>query len=236
MEVQPVIQVTIKYFAMMRERLGIEEEILELQDGSTLGDVRRQIASTIGEISPLLDRSMPMVNQEYADPELILHDGDEIAFIPPVSGGNHVHVHTGELDQSAITSRVQHPAAGAVVTFEGVVRDNARGKTVTELDYEAYDAAAERQLQHIIDEMHERWSLHGVAIEHRTGLLKIGETSVIIAVSSTHRENAFQAAAYAIARIKEIVPIWKKEFYEDGDQWIGSEADYQREIGRTTAD
>ncbi len=230
-----MIQVTIKYFAMMRERLGIEEEVLEIPSGSTLDELREHIAGTIGEISPLLHRSMPMVNQEYAAPDLVLQDGDEIAFIPPVSGGNHVRVHAEELDPATIAAQVQHPAAGAVVTFAGVVRDNARGKTVTQLHYEAYQSAAERQLQHVIDEMHERWPLHGVAIEHRTGLLKIGETSVVIAVSSTHRASAFEATAYAIARIKEIVPIWKKEFYKDGDAWIGSEAEYQQEIGRNRA-
>lgn len=220
---------------MMRERLGTGERVLELADGSTLDDVRRQVSEIVGELGPLLDRSMVMVNQEYADGQQKLSDGDEIAFIPPVSGGGHVRVHAEPLDAEAISASVSDPAAGAVVTFAGVVRDNARDQRVQQLEYEAYEPAAEKQLSRIVDEMHDRWPLHGVAIEHRTGLLQVGETSVVIAVSSTHRDAAFEAAAYAIQRIKEIVPIWKKEFYEGGQAWIGSEADYQREVRSPSA-
>ena len=114
----------------------------------------------------------------------------------------------------------------------GTVRDNARGKAVTALEYEAYPPAAEKMLEQIGEEIFEQWGIRTVAIAHRYGLLQIGETSVVIAVSSAHRETAFDACRYAIERIKVLVPIWKREVYEDGAVWIGSEADYQVETGR----
>lgn len=226
------MQITLKFFAVVRERLGESELTIDLPEGSTIADARAYVDELAGEAAPLIQRSMSMLNQEYASPEDPLHDGDELAFIPPVSGGDHYKVHPDPLDAQAITASVEHDGAGAVVTFVGTVRDNARGRKVTWLDYEAYPEAAEKMLARIGNEMREKWPVLGVAIEHRTGKLGIGEASVVIAVSSAHRDAAFQACAYAIERIKEIVPIWKKEFYEDGDTWIGSEHDYQVEIGR----
>lgn len=227
-----VMKVTIKYFAMFREHIGVTEEIVTLNDGAQIRDIHDYLNDRAPRLQPLLDRSMIMRNQEYTDPDDVISDGDEIAIIPPVSGGDHVRVTDEVIDPRAIEARVADPGAGAIVTFSGVVRDNARGRKVVALDYESYAPAAEKQLARICDEIRERWSVLQVAIEHRTGRLEIGETSVVISVSSAHREAAFDSARYAIERIKEIVPIWKKEFYEDGETWIGSEADYQVEIGR----
>lgn len=226
------LQITVKFFAMVRERLGKSEIHIELKPGSTVADVRTSVELLDPELKPLFDRSMVMRNQEYSTDEDPVANGDEIAFIPPVSGGDHVRVHAGKLDSSALEKRVADSGAGAIVTFTGVVRDNARDKSVTALDYEAYPEAAERQLARICDEMRDEWPVLEIAIEHRTGKLEIGEASVVISVSSAHREAAFEAASYAIRRIKEIVPIWKKEFYADGESWIGSEHDYQVETGR----
>ena len=228
------VQVTLRFFAIMRERIGESERQVSFADGSRVADVVRYVEQEFAEIAPLFRASMVMRNHEYVDREEPLADGDEIAFIPPVSGGerDHYRVTADVLDSQAITARVEDDGAGAIVTFAGTVRDNARGRGVLWLDYEAYGEAAEVQLRKIGEEMHERWPLLAIAIEHRTGRLAIGEASVVIAVSSAHREAAFQAAAYAIERIKQIVPIWKKEAYDDGETWIGSEADYQVEIGR----
>jgi MoaE-MoaD fusion protein len=226
------MQITLKFFAVVRERLGESEKTVDLPEGSTIADARAYVDEMAGEAAPLIQRSMTMLNQEYASPDDELHDGDELAFIPPVSGGDHYRVHADPLETAGISASVEDDGAGALVTFVGTVRDNARGRRVQWLDYEAYPEAAEKMLARIGDEMRERWPVLGVAIEHRTGKLAIGEASVVIAVSSAHRDAAFQAAAYAIERIKEIVPIWKKEFYEDGETWIGSEHDYQVEIGR----
>ncbi|MGH2616986.1 MAG: molybdenum cofactor biosynthesis protein MoaE, partial [Thermomicrobiales bacterium] len=131
---------------------------------------------------------------------------------------------------------VAHSGAGAIVTFIGTVRDNARGKAVTHLAYEAYAPAAEQMLAQIGDEIQERWGIEQTAIAHRTGSLAIGEASVVISVASPHRDAAFAACQYAIERIKEIVPIWKKEHYADGAAWIGSEHEYQVAIGRLSGE
>ncbi len=224
------MNIVVKYFAMVRERLGVTEETLEIAPGGQVRTVYEHVVAAVPELQPLLDRSMIMRNHEYADHDDALADGDEIAIIPPVSGGDHFRVHEETLDTEKIAAAVEDPGAGAINVFTGVVRDNARGRDVQALEYEAYPAAAERQLAVVAREMRERWELLGVAIEHRFGLLRIGEASVVIAVSSAHREAAFAASAYAIQRIKEIVPIWKKEFYDDGDAWIGSESEYQELI------
>lgn len=229
---QFMIRITLKFFAIVRERLGKSEMTLDLPEGSTIADAQQQVYELAGEAAPLVQRSMTMLNQEYASPQEALSDGDELAFIPPVSGGDHFRVHPDKLDTEAIAASVEDPGAGALVTFVGVVRDNARGRAVQRLDYEAYPEAAEKMLARIGNEMREKWPVLSVAIEHRTGLLEIGEASVVIAVSTAHRDAAFSATSYAIERIKEIVPIWKKEFYADGETWIGSEHDYQVEIGR----
>ena len=229
------MKVIVKYFAMIRERLGVSEETVQVESDATLQDIYDHVAAKSPELQPLLDRSMIMRNHEYADLTEPLEAGDEIAVIPPVSGGGHFCVHESELNAEDLSKIVEHPGAGAVVVFSGVVRDNARGRSVSALEYEAYPPAAERQLARIADEMCERWDLLGVAIEHRFGLLQIGEISVVIAVSSAHREAAFEASSYAINRIKEIVPIWKKEFYDDGDTWIGSESDYQKLVASERA-
>jgi molybdopterin synthase catalytic subunit len=231
------MQITLRFFAGVRERLGTGERTLETPANASVRQVRALVNELVGaELAPLMDRSMVMVNQEYAGPDDLVHDGDEVAFIPPVSGGDHVRVHPEPLDAAAISAQAADPGAGALVTFVGTVRDNARGHSVVALDYEAYPAAAEKMLARICDELRERWPIIGAAIEHRTGRLEIGAASVVIAVSSAHRDASFAAAAYAIERIKEIVPIWKKEFYEGGATWIGSERDYQVEIGRIPGD
>lgn len=229
------MKVTLRFFAIVRERIGESERILELPADSHVSDVLDWVGTEFAEIAPLFRASMVMLNQEYVSASEPLKDGDEIAFIPPVSGGqdtDHYRVTSDILDPAVITALVERPDAGALATFTGTVRDNARGRSVLWLDYEAYEAAAVKMLARIGTEMRERWPVLSVAMEHRTGKLYPGEASVVIAVSSAHRDAVFAASAYAIERIKEIVPIWKKEAYADGELWIGSEADYQVEIGR----
>jgi molybdopterin synthase catalytic subunit len=228
------VTVTLRFFALMRERIGESERQVRFPIGSRVADVVSYVEAQFAAIAPLFRSSMVMRNQEYVDRDEELVDGDEIAFIPPVSGGSgadHYRVTADALDPRAIAGRVARDDAGAVVTFAGTVRDAARGRVVLWLDYEAYPEAAEKMLARIGGEMRERWPVLAVAIEHRTGRLAIGETSVVIAVSSAHRDAAFAAAAYAIERIKQIVPIWKKEAYADGETWIGSEAEYQALVG-----
>ena len=226
------MRVSFRFFAIVRERIGESERTVDLPAGSTAADALRYVEGQFPDVAPLFRASMIMRNQEYVGRGEPLEDGDEIAFIPPVSGGaqDFVRVTDAPLDAEAIAARVGDPGAGAIVTFVGVVRDNARGRPVLWLDYEAYPEAAEKMLGLICQEMRDRWPLLGIAVEHRTGRLEVGEASVVIAVSSAHRGAGFESCAYCIERIKEIVPIWKKEAYADGEVWIGSEAAYQAEV------
>lgn len=235
------MQVTIRYFAIVRETVGRTEETRELPEGTTVGELLDRLIAEHPRIGGMRRSLMLMVDQEYVEPDHVLRDGAEFVMVPPVSGGDIAaegrlfRVTPDRLDPREVEAVVASPAAGAIVTFTGVVRDNGRGKAVSALDYEAYAPAAEKMLAQVAAEIEAKWGLARVAIIHRTGLLPVGEASVVIAIASAHRDEAFDACRYAIERLKEIVPIWKKEHYADGALWIGSEADYQRETGRLPA-
>ncbi len=234
------MQVHLRYFAIIRETLGRAEETREVPAGTTAGALFDLLATDEPRLAGMKRATMLMVNQEYVPTGHLLAEGDELALIPPVSGGaetsaSRFRVTAEPLDPRQVEAVVADPAAGAIVTFTGTVRDHARGRAVIALDYEAYVPAAEKMLARIGAEIATRWGIPHVAIHHRTGRLPVGETSVVIAVASAHRGEAFAACQYAIERLKEIVPIWKKEFYADGVVWVGSEADYQRETGRRPA-
>lgn len=229
----PVISVTVRYFAILREQLDRSQETISLPDGTTAGEVFAIVTAARPDLAPLQRSMLLMVNETYVKPDRVLQDGDEVAFIPPVSGGETTKrflVTEAELDPRAVEMLVAGDDAGAIVTFTGTVRDRARGRAVTGLDYEAYPSAAETQMALVADEISERWPGMRTAIHHRTGYLEPGVASVVIACASPHRGEAFAAAQYAIDRLKQVVPIWKKEHYADGSTWIGSEADYQAEI------
>jgi MoaE-MoaD fusion protein len=242
------MHVTLRHFALMRETLGRSSETREVPPGTTAGQLLATVTGEEPRLAGVASAVMVMVNRAYVGPDHPLADGDEVAFIPPVSGGEAVagidtvkatglgldlfRITEDPLDVRAIEAAAADPAAGAVLTFTGVVRDHARGRGVVALDYESYAPAAEAILAQIGAEMRDRWDVARVAIVHRVGYLTVGEASVVIAVSAAHRDAAFAACRHAIERIKEIVPIWKKEHYADGAVWIGSEADYQRETGR----
>lgn len=239
-ETQPLtspstITITIRYFAILREHLGRSEDALDVPTGTTASEAYALVTADQPRLAGLRRSMMLMVNEEYVRGDHVLADGDELAFIPPVSGGEielpKLFVVTAdELDPRAVEVLVAADEAGAIVTFSGTVRNNARGRDVIALDYEAYVPAAERQLGNIGIEIAERWPSVRTAIHHRTGYLVPGVASVVIACASPHRAEAFAAASHAIERIKVIVPIWKKEHYADGSVWIGSEADYQAEV------
>ncbi len=234
-----MITIQMRYFAFVREQLGKSKETIELAAGSTVEQALDLVLAPSPRLSNARSAMMVMVNQAYQPNDHVLADGDEVAIIPPVSGGSEIKrfvVTDNVLDPRKVENLVIDDASGALVTFAGTVRDNARGKSVSALEYEAYPPAAEKMLEQIGDEIFERWGISTVAIVHRYGLLQVGETSVVIAVSSAHRDAAFEACRYAIERIKVLVPIWKREIYEDGAVWIGSEADYQVETGRVAAE
>lgn len=226
--------VTIRYFAMVREAVGRDRDELTLPVGATAGGVLDKVLAEQPSLANARRSLMVMVNQVYARPDTPLADGDEIALIPPVSGGAGPHylirVTDQPLDARETELAVADPSCGAILTFTGQVRDNARGQSVTELAYEAYAEAAEMMMTGIAEEITESWGIERVAIVHRVGVLGPGEASVIISVASPHRPEAFDACRHAIERLKEVVPIWKKEHYRDGSSWIGSEAEYRRQL------
>jgi molybdopterin synthase catalytic subunit len=228
------VKATVRFFAMFREKLGTGQATIDLPEGSTARDGFDAALADAPSLRGLANSVMLMVNEEYVPSDHVLQDGDELAIIPPVSGGAHgaFTVTDTELDPRAVEALVAGPGEGAIVTFIGTVRDQARGRVVTLLEYEAYVSAAEKMLARVGDEAREQWPEVRIAISHRTGALRPGEASVVIACASPHRDEAYAASAFAISRIKEIVPIWKKEHYEDGETWVGSEADYQRLTGR----
>ena len=228
------VDVDVRYFALIREVVGRSAERRHVPADATVGDLFDAVIAEHPRLERLKPVTMLMVNQRYVDASTRLREGDEVALIPPVSGGEHrrYSVQSEPLDPRDLEAQVAHPGAGAIATFIGTVRDNGRGQTVTHLEYEAYAPAAELALARIGDEIYARWGIAHVAIAHRTGSLRVGEPSVVISVASAHRDASFDACRYAIERIKQIVPIWKKEHYVDGAAWIGSEHDYQVETGR----
>ena len=209
------MQVRIRLFAGLRERAGTGARTLDLTDGATLGDVWAALG--LGEQPAGL---LYAVNKRYAEPATALADGDEVALIPPVSGGD-FRVTAEPLSLDAVVREVQRDEAGAVASFLGTVRRRSRDRNVLYLEYEAYEGMAEQTMAELARELTERHELLAVAIHHRIGRVEIGEPSVAIAVSSPHRASALAACREAIDTLKGRVPLWKKEVYEGGEEWIG---------------
>jgi molybdopterin synthase catalytic subunit/molybdopterin converting factor small subunit len=209
------VRVTVRLFAGLRERAGFGERALELADGARLSDVWP--ALELGEEPAGL---LFAVNRAYAPTGQALADGDEVALIPPVSGGA-FRLSADPLDVAAVVAEVADERAGAIATFLGTTRIESRGRTVQHLDYEAYEGMAEQVMADIAEELRGRYDVRGIAIHHRVGRVGVGETSVAIAVSAAHRHDALAACREAIDALKQLVPLWKKEVYEGGEEWIG---------------
>jgi MoaE-MoaD fusion protein len=211
------MEITVRLFAAVRERAGASRRTLRLADGSRVGDVWPALE--------LGDEPAGMAyarNREYADRSQALQDGDEVAVIPPVSGGD-FRVQEEPLDLLAVVEQVRDPAAGAIATFIGTTRDHNRGREVVHLEYDAYPEMAEAEMAKIAAEVADRHGAARVAMAHRTGHVPIGEASVIIAVSAAHRGAAMSACRDAIDTLKQTVPVWKKEVFAGGEEWIGRE-------------
>jgi molybdopterin synthase catalytic subunit len=214
------MHVTVRLFAALRERAGTGRRELELPQGAIAGDVYAALA--IGEEPPGLAYA---VNQEYSERSAVLSDGDEIALIPPVSGGGEpdplILLGPEPIDLNRLVEHVSGPDAGAIATFTGTVRETARERDVLDLEYEAYAGMAEREIARIARAVVAEHDCLRSAVWHRTGVVAVGEASVGIAISSAHRAAAFAACKQAIDTLKTTVPIWKKERYADGEIWIG---------------
>jgi molybdopterin converting factor subunit 1 len=224
------IAVRARLFARLRELAGTDTESVELPAGSTVADVFDAVARLHPGLAADRNAVRVALNQEFVDWDAAVVDGDEVALIPPVSGGAHgtgvlFELTSRPLDARRMETAVAHKGAGAICTFTGVVRDSSRGRSVTHLEYEAYAEMATAQMRKIADEIAERWPEARVAMAHRTGRLEIGEPSVVVSVSTPHRAEAIAACKWGIDRLKETVPIWKKEHAGDGTYWIeGDEA------------
>jgi len=226
------MRISVRAFASYREALGAQRLSLDVPDGSTPEAVWERLRATHPRLAGLPQPHAFAVNDEYVAGGTMLRERDELVLIPPVSGGTgmpapapaaSVELTERPIDVNVVLRSVQHPQAGAVVLFLGTVRDNNRARHVKHLEYEAYHRMALREMQRVTDEARRRWTLQGIAIVHRVGRLAVGEISVAIAVSSAHRQEAFEAGRFAIDTLKQTVPIWKKEVWEGGEVWVGTE-------------
>ena len=222
-EGERALKVNVRLFASYRERAGESEVELEVPTGATVGKLAADVSRCFPGMTGRPESLVVAVNREYRDHLYELHDGDEVALIPPVSGGAvSIEITHEPLDPESITARVRKPANGAVVTFLGTTRAQTGERTVLYLEYEAYEPMAHSKLSEIAAEICDRWDVEDVAVAHRLGRLEIEDISLVVAVASPHRKDAFEACQYSVDRIKEVVPIWKKEHFEGGEVWIES--------------
>jgi molybdopterin synthase catalytic subunit len=217
------MRIAVLYFAVFREQLGRDEDTVEVPAGARVSDAVAALAARHAPIAKLAGRFRVAVNHDFAPDDLELHDGDELALIPPVAGGSgrHVLLSSDPLSLDRCVAAVSSPGMGGIVTFTGMVRRHSRGVTVERLEYEAYGAMALREMTRLCDEIEAELPGTHLAVEHRTGTLQIGDLAVVIAAAAPHRAEAFTACRAMIDRLKDRVPIWKKEISDDGTEWVG---------------
>jgi molybdopterin synthase catalytic subunit len=236
---------------MLREWAGTASEFIDVADGSAVRDVLRYYESRIPQLKSALASLALAVNQQYASPETGLKPDDEVALLPPVSGGSvgaagetpagqpaggrcYSLITRERIDASLVADSLKRGEDGASVVFEGIVRNQTRGRKTLYLNYEAYEEMAAQQLEALAEQALKQFSIRDVAIVHRLGRLEIGETSVLIVVASAHRGPAFDACRWLIDTLKRTVPIWKKEYFEDGAVWADGEP-FPAEIPRANS-
>ncbi len=216
------MRLEVRLFAVCRERAGTDRLTVYVPSAPTVPELRAAIAEASPPLAPLLRISRLAINQEFAREDQVISETDELALIPPVSGGRGLFLLTStSIDVAAVERAVAADGAGATVSFVGTVRDHTGPHAVEALEYEAYPEMAQRFLERIGGEVADRWPGARCAIVHRTGRLGVGEASVAIAVSSAHRADAFEGCRHAIERLKQDVPIWKRELRKDGSVWVG---------------
>jgi molybdopterin synthase catalytic subunit len=239
------MQVRVLFFGVLKDLLSSSGETVTLAEGSTVADLTEQLrngrsthrAESAGH--PVWGALAVAVNREYANRSAVLRDGDEVALLPPVSGGVEdaaepiVALIRETIDRDALVAKLKQPSDGAVVVFDGIVRDNTRGRKTLYLDYEAYEEMAVGQMQKLAREAGETFPIDRVGIVHRLGRLEIGESSIVIVVTSAHRAAAFDACRWLIDTLKRTVPIWKKEHFADGAVWTDGEP-FPAELGPGT--
>jgi molybdopterin synthase catalytic subunit/molybdopterin converting factor small subunit len=234
-----LMQIRVLFFGVLKDLVGRSSETLELPEGARLQTVLSHYARQAPRFEAMLPSLALSVNQEYSGPDQALRGGDEVGLLPPVSGGAEgqgadssvVRIVREPISTQAELGRLKLPQDGAAVIFEGIVRNNTRGRRTLYLDYEAYDAMALKQMEALAGQARSRFAVREIALVHRLGRLEIGETSVLIVVASAHRGPAFEACRWIIDTLKKTVPIWKKEYFEDGSVWADGEP-FPEEIAR----
>lgn len=220
------IKITVLLFGQAREMAGGQSIALELDQPATVASAFAKLKSLHPKLGEMERSLMFAVNEEYASPSQALADGDNLAILPPVSGGQQPDIFeiTREpIDIASLRARLLEGDSGAVVIFDGVARNNTKGRPTLYLEYEGYTEMAIKNLEQIGREVREQWPVNRLGIIHRLGRIEITHSSVVICVTSAHRRVAFEACQYAINRLKKIVPIWKKEYFEDGAVWVENE-------------
>ena len=226
------MQVRVLFFGVLKEVAGRAEESIEVAAGSTIANVFDSYRQRFATLDTRRASILFARNREFAKPETILSDQDEVAFLPPVSGGSgsaaaspSIAITREVINTRQLADAIREDHDGAVVIFEGVVRDNTHGRGTLYLEYESYEAMALARMQRVAEEVSRKFQVSRIGLVHRLGKLEIGEASVVIVAAAPHRRPAFEAALETIDRLKREVPIWKKEFFADGEVWVEGEWD-----------
>lgn len=244
------MRVRVLFFGMLKDLAGVSADSLELPEGATLSDLLDHYQTSLPRLKELLPSIALSLNREYAEPAELLHGGDEVALLPPVSGGvaetsagsaaspplrsPHATIVREKIEAGIIVGQIKHPEDVAVAVFDGIVRNNTRGLRTLYLDYEAYEPMALDKMEELARQALQQFKIRDVVLIHRLGRLEIGESSVLIVVASAHRGAAFDACRWLIDTLKRSVPIWKKEYFEDGAVWADGEP-FPAEIPRAQA-
>ena len=224
------MQIRVLFFGILKDVACLPAETLELPEASTLADLLTHYAKSRPNLQNHLAGIAVSLNQEFASPSDVLHAGDEVALLPPVSGGSglpirsaHCAITLDPIDTAAVANALKRPEDGAAAIFEGIVRNNTRGRQTLYLNYESYEAMALKKMEELATQALADFKIRDVAVIHRLGRLEIGETSVLILVASAHRGATFDACRWLIDTLKRTVPIWKKEYFVDGAVWADGE-------------
>jgi molybdopterin converting factor subunit 1 len=226
------MRVRVLFFGVLKDLAGSSNDLLDLPEGALVRDLVGHYESQTPRLKASLTSVAIAVNQEYAGPETVLKSDDDVALLPPVSGGRgKALIVRDPIDTESVLGAIKKGEDGAAVAFEGVVRNQTRGRRTLYLNYEAYEEMAQRQMEDLAEQALKQFQVRDVAVVHRLGRLEIGETSVLIVVAAAHRAAAFDACRWLIDTLKRVVPIWKKEYFEDGAVWADGE-DFPAEIRR----
>jgi len=223
--------IRVLFFGVVKDLVGRPNDTLVVSEGARVEEVLALYLKQTPRLRSLLPSLAFSVNQEYASADRVLADEDELGLLPPVSGGaadppsgeDEIRIVREPITPQVVIAKLKCPEHGAVVAFEGIVRDNSRGRRTLRLDYEAHEPMAQKQMETLAEQARTRFGVSGVSIVHRLGCLQVGETSVLVAVASSHRAAAFDACRWIIDTLKKTVPIWKKEHFEDGAVWADGE-------------